>query len=52
MHYKNWDWPSRQSLVPEKKEGTAPTAGRTQQHFAASSTHHTGANEEFCYGCG
>jgi len=30
-----------------KKECTASTVGRSQQHFAASSSHQTGKNEGF-----
>jgi len=30
-----------------KKECTAPTGGRSQQHLAASSSHQTGKNEGF-----
>jgi hypothetical protein len=30
------------------KECTVPTAGRIQQHFAASSAYQIGTNEELC----
>jgi hypothetical protein len=35
-----------------RKEGTAPTAGRIEQHFAASFEHQTGTDEELCQGYG
>jgi len=30
-----------------EKKCTAPTAGKSQQHFTASSSHQTGTNEGF-----
>jgi len=35
--YTKRDWPSWQSTGAGKKKSTAPTTGRIQQHFAASS---------------
>jgi len=39
-------------LTIRRGESKVHINGRTQQHIAVSSAHHTGNNEEFCYDYG